>query len=389
MTQESKGLIGAKEIYQDRSRGVTELKAEGKKIIGYTCIYAPVEILTALDMVPYRLFGDMTEPITEADRVLPVTVCPFIRSCLDLAYKGRYEFLDGMVGVHSCDPQEKAMHVWKSTIRYHYFPFLDIPATTHEWGLEAFKSLLRDFIKISESFAGKELSPEKLRESIKVYNQQRALVRELYELKKPDPPLISGTETLQLMIALSSIPVEEGNELLEQVITEVKERKGGGPQKQKGRILVWGGSVDNVVLTELIEDLNANLVMDDHCVGSRNYFQDVELTTDPIDGLAYRYLVELVPPRTFKEAVVGETRKDYMADLESRFSYLRDYAKGWNVNGVILQLVRYCDPHAYELVNIKDYLNSLGIPNTYIEHDYTEGGLAPLRTRVQAFLEMI
>lgn len=388
MRQESKGLIRAKEIYQDRSRRVKELKAGGKKIIGYTCIYAPLEILSALDMVPYRICGDMKEPITEADRVLPVSICPFIRSCLDLAYKGRHDFLDGMVGVHSCDPQEKTMHVWKSTKSYPYFPFLDIPATTHKWGLEAFKPLLGDFVKISESFAGKELSSERLRESIEVYNQQRALVRELYDLRKGDPPLISGTENLQLMMALASIPVEEGNELLKQVISEVKERK-DGPQRKTGRILVWGGSIDEAPLTELIEDLNANLVMDDNCVGSRNYFPDVKITDDPLDGLAYRYLVELVPPRTFKEAVVGETRKDYMADLESRFGYLRDYVKEWKVNGAILLLVRYCDPHAYELVNVRDYLDSLGIPNTYIEHDYTEGGLGPLKTRVQAFLEMI
>ena len=388
MAQESRGLIRVKEIYQDRSRRVNELKAEGKKVIGYTCIYAPLEILAALDIVPYRIFGDMKEPITEADRVLPVTICPFMRSCLDCAYKGRYDFVDGMVGVHSCDPQEKAMHVWKSTRSYPYFPYIDMPATTHEWGQEAFKPILTDFVKISESFAGKELSSERLKEFIEVYNQQRALVRELYELRKPDPPLISGTESLQLMIALASIPVEEGNELLNQVIIEVEERK-EGPHSKKGRILVWGGSIDSVSLTDLIEDLDANLVMDDNCVGSRNYFQDVKLTDDPLDGLVYRYLVELVPPRTFKEAVVGETRKDYMADLESRFGYLRDYIREWEVNGVILLLVRYCDPHAFEMVNLKDYINSLGIPNTYVEHDYTEGALAPLRTRVEAFLEVI
>jgi benzoyl-CoA reductase/2-hydroxyglutaryl-CoA dehydratase subunit BcrC/BadD/HgdB len=330
----------------------------------------------------------MKESITLADRALPVTVCPFVRSCLDCAYKGRYDFLDGMVGVHSCDAQEKTMHVWKSREGYPFFPFLDMPATIHPWALEAFKSLLQDFVKLTERFAGKELTTLKLEEAIRTYNRQRALVRELYDLRKPDPPLISGTEILQVMIALASITVEEGNELLEQLISEVKERE-QGPERKGGRVLVWGGSLDHVSLTELIEGLDANLVMDDNCVGSRNYFPDVELTENPLDGLAYRYLVKLVPPRTFREAVVGESGMDYAADLESRFGYLRDYIERWGVNGVILLLVRYCDPHAYELVNVRDYLDILGVPNIYVEHDYTEGALAPLKTRMQAFIEMI
>ena len=139
----------------------------------------------------------------------------------------------------------------------------------------------------------------------------------------------------------------------------------------------------------MIESTGANVVMDDTCVGSRAYFSDVELTDDPLDGLAYRYLVELKCPRTFREANFGETKKDYMTDLESRFGYIRDYAKEWNANGVILQSVRYCDIHGYEVPGLRDYLDHVGLPNTYMEWDYSEAALAPLRTRAQAFLEVI
>ena len=119
------------------------------------------------------------------------------------------------------------------------------------------------------------------------------------------------------------------------------------------------------------------------------YFSDVELTEDPLDGLAHHYLVDLKCPRTFREATFGEIKKDYMTDLESRFGYLGDYAKEWKANGVILQSVRYCDTHGYEVPAVKDYLDHTGLPNTYLEHDYSEAALAPLKTRVQAFLEVI
>ena len=130
-------------------------------------------------------------------------------------------------------------------------------------------------------------------------------------------------------------------------------------------------------------------VMDDTCLGSRAYFPDVELTDNPMHSLAYRYLVDIKCPRTFRGNDTGATRKDYMTDLESRFGYLKDYAKEWHVNGVILQSVRYCDTHGYEVPSIKDYFDSIGLPSIYLEHDYSVPSLAQLRTRVQAFLEMI
>ncbi|MBE9469885.1 MAG: 2-hydroxyacyl-CoA dehydratase [Chloroflexi bacterium] len=388
MGQETSGLARAKEIYQDRGARARELKAEGKQIMGYICLYPPTEMMTALDLVPYRIYGDMREPITKADTVFLIVTCAFIRSYLDLALKGKYDFLDGLVGAHVCDCGEKASHVWRNHIEPPYYHFIDVPHTVHEAAQRFFKGKLKYFKTTLESFAGKELSAEKLKEAIESHNQQRALVRELHDLRKPDPPLISGTETLRVIKALTSVPVEEGNELLREVITEVKERK-NGPQKKSARLLVWGSVIDDTALIDMIEDAGANVVMDDTCVGTRAYWEDVKLTDDPLDGLTYHYLVDIKCPRTFREAVYGETKKDHMADLESRFSYLRDYARGWSANGVILQVIKYCDTHGYEVPGLKDYFDSLGLPNTYLEHDYTEGALAPLRTRVQAFLEVI
>ena len=384
----SKGLTRAREIYYDRTRRVKELKAEGKKVVGYVCIYPVLEMLTALDLVPYRIFGDMREPITRADACLPTVACPFIRSCLDLGLKGKYDFLDGVVMAHICDVGEKTAHIWETYLNPSYSFFIDVPHTAHKAAQEQLKGQLEDFKKSLESFTGKEISLGRLREAIEAHNQQRALVRELYELRKPDPPLISGVETLQVMKALMSLPVEEGSELLRQVISEVKERK-DGPQRKPARLLVWGSIIDDIALMEMIESLDANVVMDDTCVGSRAFFSDVELTEDPLDGLAYRYLVELKCPRTFREAIFGETKKEHMVDLESRFGYLRNYAKEWDVKGVILQSMRYCDTHGYEVPGLKDYLDHIGLPNIYLEHDYSEAALAPLRTRVQAFLEVI
>jgi benzoyl-CoA reductase subunit C len=382
------GLIKVKEICQDRQKRAKELKAEGKKVVGYLCIYPVLEMMTALDLVPYRMFGDMNEAITGADDYMPTIVCPFLRSLLDLGIKERYDFLDGVVMAHICDVGARVSHLWDVAVKTPYSHFIDTPHTIHISAQEEFKELLKDFQKTLESFTDRELSPEKLKEAIVAHNRQRALVRELYDLRKLDPPLISGTETLQTILALMSLPVEEGNELIRQVINEVKQRK-NGPSKKPARLLLWGSIIDDTAFIEMIESLDANIVMDDTCVGSRAYFSDVELTDDPLDGLAYHYLVDLKCPRTFREAILDGGRKDYKADLEARFGYLGEYARDWNANGVILQVIRYCDSHGYEVPQLKDYFDSIGLPNIYLEYDYSKAALAQLKTRVQAFTEII
>ncbi|MBI2832344.1 MAG: 2-hydroxyacyl-CoA dehydratase [Chloroflexi bacterium] len=386
---ESKGLKRAKELYQDRPQRVKELKAEGKKVIGYLHLYPVLELLTAADLVPYAMLGDMREPITKADSCLPTIVCPFLRSIMDIGLKGRYDFLDGVVMAHMCEVGEKLAHVWRTYIHLPYSFFLDTPHATYDSAVKQHKEQLKVFKKSLESSTGKEITLEKLREAIKLHNEQRALVRELYDLRKPDPPLISGVETLQVLIATMSIPVEEGNDLLRQVISDVKVRRDGGPEKKPARLLLWGSMIDDTALVEVIESVGANLVMDDIWVGSSAYFSDVEVTEDPLDGLAYRYLMKLKCPRTFRGSAATDKKRDYMKDLEKRFGYLRDYARDWNVNGIILETIRYCDIHGYEVPGLRDYLDSVGLPNAYVEHDYSEAALAPIRTRIQGFVEVL
>ncbi|UCC17140.1 MAG: 2-hydroxyacyl-CoA dehydratase [Dehalococcoidales bacterium] len=382
------GLSRVKEISQNRSQRVKELNAEGKPVIGYLCIYPVLEMITAVDMIPYRIFGDMDEPITVADDYMPSIVCPFLRSILDLGLKGRYDFLDGVVMAHICDVGARTAHLWDVAVKTPYSHYIDIPHTNRENSQERLKELLIEFQKSLESFTGREMSRDKLRQSIEKHNEQRTQERDLYDLKKPDPPLISGTETLQVMKALMSLPVEEGNALVKEVITELRERENPVPEKP-ARLLVWGPVIDDVAFIEMIESLDANIVMDDTCVGSRAFFPDVPLTDDPLDGLAYHYLEDIKCPRTLRDSNVNGTTKGYNADLETRFGYIGDFTRDWNVNGVILQALRYCDSHGYEIPQIKDYLDSIRMPNIYLEHDYSKAALGPLMTRIQAFTEII
>ena len=385
MKEESKngGLAKARDIYIHRSKRARELKAQGMKVLGYFCCYPPVELMTALDFLPVRILGDMDEPITVADGYLPTVMCIFCRSCFDVGMKGRYDFLDGFVGAHACDAAERTSHIWKNYIKTPCNFFLDIPHTARAEAVGFFKQQIVYFKETLEEFAGKKLSPERLDESISLHNRQRTLVRELYKLRKPDPPLLTGSEALQVIISLMMIPVEEGNALLEEVIEEIKVRQ-DVPEKKTGRLLVWGSLIDNIALTELIESAGANIIIEDTATGARPFWHDIERTGDPLLGVARHYLEEVKCPRTFVQ-----TGTSYKEDLEKRFGYLKDFAKYWNVNGVFGNIIRNCDIHGYEVPAVRDYLESLGLPVLIIEQDYSTAALEPLRTRFQAFTESI
>jgi benzoyl-CoA reductase subunit C len=383
-----KGLNLAKEVYQDRGRRVQELRKAGKKVIGYLCLYPPVELITALGLVPFRIFGDMSEPITAADRVSTTVVCPFLRSILDLALKDKFNFLDGTVGAHTCDIGMTTIIAWRdSKIGTPFTHFIDVPHTDNESSIGYFEGQLNSFKRHLEEFAGEKITDDKLKKAVELHNRQRKLVRDLYDLRKSDPPLLTSMENLEVMVSLFSLPVEEGNDLLEEVIREVKERK-VKPAKKKARLLVWGPVFDNTSLYDLIENADASVVVDDTCVGTRAFWADVKPPYD-LHALAHRYLVDIKCPRTYRQSEPFEMKRDYDKDLESRFSYIKKAITDWHVNGVIMQSVKYCDTHGYEVPNLRHYFDTLGIPNIYIEHDYSERSLAPIKTRVEAFVETL
>jgi benzoyl-CoA reductase subunit C len=302
--------------------------------------------------------------------------------------KGRYDFLDGVLFAHVCDVACMVPGMWRQSVPTPFTHFLDTPHTTHKAAREHFRELIDDFRKTMEDFSGKPITDEAIKKAISVHNQQRELVRELYNFRKTSPPQINGVETLMVLKVLMSLPIDEGNRLLREVLAEIKKRQVTTPEKH-ARLLVWGSIIDDTSLIEMTESLDADIVIDDTCVGSRAYFSDVPITPDPLDGLAQYYLVDLKCPRTLRDPVLRNGKKDYAADLENRFGYLKDYVDNWKVNGALLQSVRYCDGHGYEVPSVKDYLENLGIPSIYIEHDYSKAALAPLKTRIQGLTEII
>jgi bzd-type benzoyl-CoA reductase N subunit len=370
------GLSRARALYEGRDDRARQLKAEGRKVVGYLCYFAPPEIIEAAGLVPYRIRGDIRQPVTRADEYVEPYGCPFVRNTFDLAVKGSYDFLDGVVMSHACDSVQRMYGIWT-----HYKPpafshMVNVPHTITPASERFFQRELEFFKEHVERFAGRPITEEALRETVALYNRIRELTGELYRLRKADPPLISGTELLELLIAGSGLPAEEFVVLLGEVLAEVTTRA-EGPAAGRARLLFYGCINDDVTLVRLIEECAAHVVMDDTCIGARGLLGQVPEDGDPLAGFVRYYFNGFQCPRT------------YRGTDPSRFDYLLHAAREYQAQGVVLYILSFCDPHKFDLVDVRRYLEEAGLPSLVLEDDYTLANLESMRTRIQAFVEML
>ncbi len=370
-----KGISRAQEICRFRGVRAKELANRGDRIIGYFCSYTPVEVLTAAGIVPYRIQGKVGRTIEQADQYMETIVCPYVRSCFDLALGAEYDFLSGAVIPHTCDAMHRLYDIWKYYLKPPFSYSLYVPHMTHAASYEFFRKEIENLIRNLELFLERTVSEEDLLRAIELHNRSRTLLRQLYQLRKNNPPPISGTETMWVLIAGMTMPAQEFNQLLQEVLEEVNARKAGADSKP--RILISGSEMDDDDLVSLIEESGADVVMDDLCTGSRSFWQDVSTSEGAIDGLVSRYM-SIPCPRTYRPGKAAQ-----------RFSYLGDFIRDWNVQGVILYTIRFCDTYQLDAPEMKDYIQSLGLPVLYLEDAYVTSPIGQWKTRVEAFLETI
>jgi benzoyl-CoA reductase subunit C len=234
-----------------------------------------------------------------------------------------------------------------------------------------------------EGFTGKSIADQDIQQAIQLHNEVRGLLRDLYRLRSEERPRVSGSETMKIMLDGFGLPVSDYKLLLKNTVTMVKARP-TPPSTESVRLLVYGAEVDDASLLELMEQCGATVVMDDLCTGSRGFWQDVELTSNPLEGLAKHYLLDTNCPRTYKPRY-----GDYYKDMENRFGYLKGYVEEFLVNGVIMYIMRYCDSHEFDAPDLKVYLQRLGVPVIFLENEYSMSSTEQLRSRVEAFVEMI
>jgi benzoyl-CoA reductase/2-hydroxyglutaryl-CoA dehydratase subunit BcrC/BadD/HgdB len=353
---------------------IREAKEEGKKALGYFCSYIPEEIMTAAGLLPVRMRAPGCTDTPMGDAYMSPTTCGFTRCVLETASEGGYEFLDGVVASNTCDQVRRLYDNirFKTPFPYHYF--LSLPHTQSPTTLEWFAHELVKFKEDLEEHFQVEIGREKLQEAIKAHNHSRALFERLYDLRKREAPVLSGSEVLRFFLGSVTLPVQTFNAWFQKEIEELE--AGEGLSKYRARIMLLGSHLDDPRFIELIEGQGGLVVTDSLCFGNRFFRDPVDETAEPISALAERYLYKIPCPR--------------MSGAQAeRIRFVMDQIRDFHVDGVIIQRMKFCPMWWGDAFVLRDELKKAGIPCLELEREYLVSGAGAIKTRVQAFLETL
>jgi benzoyl-CoA reductase subunit C len=362
-----------RELIEERHRKAREWKESGeRKIVGYLCTYSPEEIVHASGAVPVRIVGS-GEPISLADAHVQSFYCTFSRGFLDECLKGSYDYLDGLIGSYSCDHYHTAFEIWQRNRPVFFSRILDMPSRVDTPEARTFfveeMKLFKE--KIGEAF-GKEIDDGALRDSIGVYNTNRTLLKEMYGLRRQDPPAVTGTEALEVVLAGMYTPKEDHSRLLEELLGRIKDRE--ACPAGAVRLMVVGSELDDSKVYRLIEELGAVVVTDDICTGTRYLWDLTPEEGDPVEAVADRYLSKIPCP--------------VKHPTDARFEHIESMVREFNVQGVVIIIRKFCNPHEWDNPRLTEFLRKLGVPYTQIELDTTFSS-DEVQSKVQGLMAVI
>lgn len=357
-------------------------KESNNKAIGCLPMYCPEEIIHAAGALPVTLFaGD--GPITMGDRHIGKNVCHHIRSTYDSLLKGEYDFLDGIAGVHVCDQVRFFMQTWQLDHPFAFFHEICRPYKIDETNRQFLISELNRLVVALEEFTGNRIDDDALRKSIAIYNRSRAMMRQLYQLRREKPGIVSASNMVNIIVSSMLMPREEHNQMLERLLGVIGENK---RLPRRGRKIVAIGSLcaipDRGIL-DLIEGQGLVIADDDFYAGGRYIFNDISSELNPIEAIADCHK-NSVPCTTYNydDLRGGKTRSHY-AD------YIVDMVKQNEAEGLLVFRISYCDPFDMEYVLLKKRLTEENIPFFPLFYEPGRGVSEAIRTRVAAFAESL
>jgi len=361
-----------RDALSNRHELAKEWKSKGHPLIGWTCTYTPEEVICAAGALPIMVWGDLGDTRL-ADAYMPSNSCSFARSCFNAALKGDYDYLDAFVESNSCDNRGKTYDIWVNYSKVPNIYFINTPHSNTEKAHEFFYGEVVKFKKWLENTFKQPITDDSLNDAIAVYNENRALLHRVYNLKMKKPPLITGVEFLEVALSGLVMPKNEHNRLLANFLGEIESRS--DLPRQGVRFLVTGSVMDNTELVKLMESVGGSVVADDWCTGSRYFWNPVSLDGEPSRAIARRYL--------------NKVPSSFMFQHEARFRHIMRLAKQFDVEAAIMFVIKYCDTHMFDAPLLRDELKAMELPVLYLEWEHSMSGFAGLKTRIEAFIEMV
>jgi len=381
-------IIADSEIERLRRERIEELKrirSEGQKVVGYICQYVPVEIIQAAGAIGVRLARADYLSSLLGEQFLRADACPFCKSCLGkFETDPLYQLTDALVFVNTCDMMRRlpeAVGAQKNLPVFQvYLPRNSEPCLNRIEEFERQLALLRDGLT---NLTGRNWDDHRLLTAIKDYNLIRALLTRIDSARQTLPPLVKGSEILDIVALSWLLSPKQAIDLL----TEVSQRLNAlnlrrktedinpelGPPSFRPRVMIAGSILteDDREVIQMLE-AQADIVADELCTGVRFFAGQIELDKGPLRAIA-RFYFNRIPCA-------------YRRPNDLLYEHLQQLIQERRVQGVIYKTLLYCDPWRFEAKHLRQMLK---IPVLEIDGDYSGANIEQLRTRIEAFIETL
>ncbi|NCC24173.1 MAG: 2-hydroxyacyl-CoA dehydratase [Deltaproteobacteria bacterium] len=371
------------EVHGLRIKELQDAKAQGRKVIGSFCVFVPEEISLAADAVHVGLCSGADAGKEEAEKLVPRNTCALIKSFIGFKMAKLCPFTEScdlIVGETTCDGKKKAYEAFGELV-----PMLvmEVPQQKRACDRELWKAEVLRYMVEVEKLTGKTITAEKLKAAIKTVNDRRRVLQRLNRLREADPAPISGRDALLInQVGFYDDPVRftaSISTLCDQIEERIKAGQGVAP-KGTPRLLLSGCpmAVPNWKLPYVIESSGAVIVGEESCIGTRN-------TRDLVDesGETLEEMIETIVDRYLKIDCACFTPNT------ERMDNVAAIARELKADGVVQYTLMFCQPYGHEAIKLGNRLEKESIPSLAIETDYSMEDVEQLKTRVEAFVEML
>ncbi|WP_027183575.1 double-cubane-cluster-containing anaerobic reductase [Desulfovibrio inopinatus] len=371
------------EVHGLRIKELQDAKAEGRKIVGTFCVFVPEELTLAAEAVHVGLCSGADAGTEQAEKLVPRNTCALIKSFIGfkLAKLCPYtESCDLIVGETTCDGKKKAYEAFAEHAPMYV---MEVPQQKRDADRALFKAEVLRYKDEMEKLTGKTITAETLKKSIKTVNDRRRVLQRLSKLRSANPAPISGRDALLInQVGFYDDPIRFTgaiNALCDQIEQRIAAGEGVAPANTP-RLLLAGCpmAVPNWKLPYVVESAGAVIVGEESCIGERNTRDLVdesgETLDDMIDAIVDRYM--RIDCACFTP---NEERTDNVVSM----------AKAQHADGVIQYSLMFCQPYEHESIKVGKTLESEEIPALSISTDYSMEDVEQLKTRVEAFVEML
>ncbi len=351
-----------------------------RALVGFLPIYFPREIIHAVNGLAIGVMGAGDhKQIIKGDAYYQSYICHLPRGIIEMALDHSLETFDGFIFPAICDCVRNLSGMFKLAKKGQFQRYFDYPQNFDASIGGVFYN--QELHKISEDVFkvnGVKLTTENLNQSIKLYNTNRKLIEEIYNIRQEYPWRLSAVDTYKIVRAGLSITVENHNKILEEVIGNITEES--GEPMDNIRVVINGSFCEQppLGLIKSIEMAGCYIVDDDFMLGSRWIQGDVEDdTNDPLGALVNAYLTK----STFSSAVydVGNPKGKRLVQL----------AKNRNADGVIFSAASFCDPALLDRPELQKECDAVGIPHINFQYHENTGQFKVIKEQAGTFSDSI